>query len=363
MPSIVMIGTAPGGASGVATVVETYTAHGLFQRWDAIYLPTHRGGRYARKVLVALGAWMEFMARLAHGRVALLHVHLASNASFWRKALFILPAQLFRVGYVLQVHGGGFAEFHASRLPPTRRLIRHVLRHAERVIAVSPEWRDALAAIEPESRIEIVPNPVEVPAWQAGLEARPPNVVFLGVLCERKGVYDLLQAWPAVVKTVPDAHLVLCGPGELDAVRALSRELGIESSVRVAGWVAGDAKESLVRSAWAVVLPSHVEALPMAILEALAAGVPVVQPRHAAFPEVVEATGGGIIAEANVKALADAIESLLLDPPRARALGETGQRAALQRFNVQRMAEGVLNVYREALRSGPRPSTLDVRPA
>src|SRR5258705_13957983 len=107
-PKIVMIGTAPGGAGGVSAIVEIYAAHGLFQRWDAVYLPTHRSGTKARKMWVALGAWIDFIARLAHGRVALLHVHLASNASFWRKALFILPAHVLRVAYVLHLHGGDF---------------------------------------------------------------------------------------------------------------------------------------------------------------------------------------------------------------------------------------------------------------
>ncbi len=83
------------------------------------------------------------------------------------------------------------------------------------------------------------------------------------------------------------------------------------------------------------------------------------QPRHAAFPEIVESTGGGLIAEPTAAALAAAIEELLFNPARARALGEAGQRAVLQRFSVQRMAEDVLNVYREAALSGFQASNPD----
>ena len=77
------------------------------------------------------------------------------------------------------------------------------------------------------------------------------------------------------------------------------------------------------------------------LIEAMAAGVPVVQPRHAAFPELVEATGGGVIAEANAPSLAAALEQLLLDPARVRAIGEAGRQAVAQGFTVDRMAEGV----------------------
>jgi glycosyltransferase involved in cell wall biosynthesis len=88
-----------------------------------------------------------------------------------------------------------------------------------------------------------------------------------------------------------------------------------------------------------------------------------VQPRHAAFPEIVEATGGGLIAEPNAPALAVRVEELFLNPARAREMGEAGQRAVLQRFNVQRMAEDVLNVYREAALPPSQRSTLIPQPS
>ena len=77
--------------------------------------------------------------------------------------------------------------------------------------------------------------------------------------------------------------------------------------------------------------------------------MPVVQPRHAAFPELVEATGGGVIAEANAGALAGAIETLLLDPARLRALGEAGQGSVRERFTMDQMAAGVEAACKELL--------------
>jgi glycosyltransferase involved in cell wall biosynthesis len=84
------------------------------------------------------------------------------------------------------------------------------------------------------------------------------------------------------------------------------------------------------------------------MIEALAAGVPVVKPRHAAFPEIVEATGGGILCEpGNPRALADAWETLLADPARARALGLQGREAVHREFTMERMADRFLEVTRE----------------
>ena len=84
----------------------------------------------------------------------------------------------------------------------------------------------------------------------------------------------------------------------------------------------------------------------MFITEALAEGVPVVQPRVAAFPEVVEATGGGVLYDPNEPgALVSALESLLLDPDRARELGRRGHDAVFEKFGIDRMAKDFAAVY------------------
>ena len=361
-PKIVMIGTAPGGAGGVAAVVETYAAHGLFQRWDAVYLPTHRSGSKAQKSLVALAAWADFMARLALGRVALLHVHLASNASFWRKASFILPALALRVGYVLHVHGGDFIGFYRGRGGLARALIRFLLRHAERVIALSPQWREELAGLEPSSRIVVIPNPVEVPAWQASLAEAPPVVLFLGELRERKGVHDLLRAWPGVLETAPGARLALCGAGSADEILALARSLGVESSVRLLGWIEGEVKEALLRKAWMLALPSHVEALPMAVLEALAAGVPVVATRVGGIPAAVEdGRSGLLIAPRDVGALSAALASLICDGATRTAMGRAARERAVVDFSSEVIVPRIEALWREIV---PQQETrAQVRPA
>ena len=343
-----MLGTAPGMRSGIASVVETYAAHGLFQRWDAVYVSTHRNGSAVDKAAIAGGAGMDLVARLATGRVALLHAHLASYASFWRKALLLLPARLLGVPYILHLHGGAFVEFYGRQPALAQRFIRGTFADAARVIALSEEWRDALLAIEPRMRIDVIPNPVEVPAWQASLERRPPTVLFLGMLLERKGVADLLRAWPAVLAAVPDAQLVLAGAGEVDAARAMASELGIASSVRIEGWVEGETKERLLRRAWVLALPSHVEALPMAVLEALAAGVPVVATRVGGVPALVEdGRHGRLVAARDVPALSAALAQVLRDAAGRRALGHAARERAVGEFSSELIVPRIEALWRE----------------
>jgi glycosyltransferase involved in cell wall biosynthesis len=94
------------------------------------------------------------------------------------------------------------------------------------------------------------------------------------------------------------------------------------------------------------------EAFGLYLIESLAAGVPVVQPAHSAFPEVVQATGGGLLCDAHdLNALADALGTLLLDPARARALGESGRKAVAEKFSAATMARQVADLCAEAIRS------------
>jgi len=93
------------------------------------------------------------------------------------------------------------------------------------------------------------------------------------------------------------------------------------------------------------------EAFGLYVIEAMAAGVAVVQPRTAAFPELIEATGGGDLCEpGDAKALGSLIEELLLHPDRARSLGEAGRRAVFERFSAEAMAAGMLRAFQQVVR-------------
>ncbi len=84
------------------------------------------------------------------------------------------------------------------------------------------------------------------------------------------------------------------------------------------------------------------------VLEALAAGVPVVEPASGVFPELLEMTGGGVLCEPNnAEALAAAMEPLLLKPDYARKLGKQGRDAVFEKFNIEQTAEEIVRIYGE----------------
>lgn len=84
------------------------------------------------------------------------------------------------------------------------------------------------------------------------------------------------------------------------------------------------------------------------VLEALASGVPVVEPASGVFPELLEITGGGLLFEPNnVEALTDAISSLLLDPAKAQKLSQQGRAAVTEKFNIEQTAVQMIRIYEQ----------------
>src|SRR5439155_5103143 len=117
---------------------------------------------------------------------------------------------------------------------------------------------------------------------------------------------------------------------------------GLADDVQFLPNLSRDDKIAFLQSLSALSVPAtYGESFGLYVIEALAAGVPVVQPRHAAFPELIEATGRGLLREPDdPESLAAAVEEVLRDPAAARAMGARGREAVRERFNVTRMAEG-----------------------
>jgi glycosyltransferase involved in cell wall biosynthesis len=332
---IVMIGPRRDVRGGISAMVNVYHDQGLFDRWQARYLPTHRDGSKLAKAWQAAKSLATYLSWLLMGKVTLLHVHIASDASFWRKSLFIVPSRMLRVPYLLHMHGGNFTEFYRSRSPLVQRFMRWIYGGARCVIALSEEWRVAISEVQPSARIEVIPNPISIPPPRPTQDDGPPRVLFLGVVRERKGVTDLLRAWPAVLYRVPRARLVLAGTGDIDAARELAIELGVADSVEMPGWIVGDEKSRLMREATVFTLPSHFEALPMSVLEAMAAGLPVVATRVGGIPTTIEDGATGILIEPrDVEGLAGALAFLLTNIPARRRIGEGARKAAMERFSA-----------------------------
>lgn len=349
MKTIVMLGTSMETMGGIAAVVRVYQEAGLLQRFGVRYLATHCDGSRRRKLGAMLRAYAVFAGMLLRGRVGLVHMHLASRASFWRKSGFFLLARLFRVPAILHLHGGGFARFYAEECGPLRRrFVRYVFEHSARVVVLSEGWRDWVQSAFRVPHVVCLYNPVLLPP-ASRWEARSPGAVLsLGRLGQQKGSYDLLQAAARVAPQLAGLELRLGGDGELEAVRAQAVRMGIAGQVQLLGWVSGEGKQRQLALARLFALPSYFEGLPMSVLEAMAAGLPVLATAVGGIPEAVaDGVEGFLVAPGDVDALAARLAQLLEDDALARRMGEAARRKVESTFCSDAVLPRVERLYRE----------------
>ena len=185
----------------------------------------------------------------------------------------------------------------------------------------------------------------------------PFTVGYLARICPEKGLHVLIDGFRQLAERVGQEQVRLRIAGYLgardkdyhdDCVRAVERA-GLSSVVEFCGEVDREGKIAFLHSIDVMSVPTvYREPKGRSILEALACGVPVVQPAHGTFPELVEATGGGLLVEpGDSSALAEALGRLLADRDRARELGRSGRAAVQQEFTDDAMAARMIDVYRE----------------
>ena len=232
----------------------------------------------------------------------------------------------------------------------------------DRLIALCHAQRRTYERIGvPTTRFSTVPNgirprgtgPGRAAARAAlGLEPQQPVVLTVGRLAVQKGHRYLIDAVPELASRFPDVAVVIIGKGPLDErLRAQAAELGVADRVRLVGF-RPDAR-MLLDAADVFVLPSRQEGMPLAALEAMEAGVPVVATRVIGTAEVVvDGETGILVPREDPPALAAAIGRLLDDPARAARFGEAGRRRYLDGFTSGRMAADTVAVYEDVLVSG-----------
>jgi glycosyltransferase involved in cell wall biosynthesis len=242
------------------------------------------------------------------------------------------------------------------------RLMAWTLRHrADRVIAVSESARQhvlARAGLR-KKQTATIHNGIDLEAFTldraadaAALRARleigatAPVLTTVAVLRAPKGIDDMLEALPSILSDHPDLVYLVAGDGDRrPALEAATRRLGIEESVRFMGRTSD--VPLVLAAADAFVLPSHSEALPTVIIEAMAAALPVVATTVGGTPELVDHGSTGILVPPHSpNRLAEAVSRLFSSPRQSEALGISGRRAALDRFGIERQAARLANEYR-----------------
>jgi glycosyltransferase involved in cell wall biosynthesis len=303
-----------------------------------------RGSRLDVAPMVRLGRL------LSSGQVDLVHAH-KFGSNVWGAAL----GHLGHVPVVIShEHTWSFEGQIARRL-----IDRHIVsRFSDTVIAVSQADRRRMISIVgmPNERVTLIPNgiPQPRPLHAASVRANfgiaddAPLLAQTAVLRPQKAIVTMLEAMVVVHERQPAARLLVLGPGDPSALQARAAELGVTDAVSFIGQ--RDDVDDILAAADMGVLSSEFEGMPLAILEYMAAGLPVVSTGVGGVPEIVcEGQTGLLVPRGDSRALAEGIGRLIADPELAREMGLNGRRRQRERFSAAAMIREITALYERLL--------------
>jgi glycosyltransferase involved in cell wall biosynthesis len=332
-----------GGISSVEQLICDYLPPYVAMR----HVPTMEDGSAIAKASVFARGVQILRRSLESLDPTIIHIHFASRGSTLRKV--ILAEMVARAGrpLVMHAHGSEFDSFHRKLPAAVRRNVNRTLQRANVFITLSTQWRDFYVEeceISP-SQIVVLPNPVRVPPEVVDRAGRPRvQFLHLGRLGERKGSYDLVNAFAGLPRAIRDrARLVLAGDGDVEGVRKLAEPLG--DQVEVHSWIDVHERDRLLRESDVFALPSRAEGVPMALLEAMANGLPSITSPVGGIPDVFRNGFDGLmVTPGNVEQIRAGMTRLICDDA-ARVTAGRNARERAYAFDVHVYARRLADIY------------------
>ncbi len=292
------------------------------------------GGRLRHLIYLAEAAHLA--RRCQDLRIPHVHAHFGTNSA----TVAMLAAQMGGAGYSFTAHGP--EEFDAPRalcLGTKADLARFT-------IAISSFGRSQLyrwTKAETWPRLHVVHCGIE--PWRFGdpasLPKGGPHLVAVGRFSEQKGFGLLVQAIALAAQDLPDLHLTLVGDGDMrPALQAAIAAAGLQRHITLTGWLDEARVRAALDGAQALVLPSFAEGLPVVLMEAMAAGRPVIATSIAGIPELVTPDTGWLVPAGDATALAEAIRAMATCPhDHLVRMGHAARARVLNRHDINRAAE------------------------
>jgi glycosyltransferase involved in cell wall biosynthesis len=365
-PKILIIGPTPPPYHGVALstrlILDSPVLHG-FQR---VHLDTadrrgieNIGAFELGNIMLGLWHFVRFMGLLAWYRPQLVYLPISQGTGgYLRDLLFLLPSQALGIPTVVHLRGSEFRAFYTGAGRVMQALIRRSLGAARRVIVVGESLREVFAGLVVPDRIVAVPNgTVDFAAGGAVGHPRGDRVqgLFLSNLRRRKGVFVTLEAAIEALDRFPVLEFTFAGAWEAEADRqqaaARLRDCNVADRIHFVGTVTGDDKHRLMMESHFLVFPPiEPEGHPRVVIEAMAAGLPIITTRQGAIAEtIVDGQTGFLVAPGDAPAIVEKIACLITDPQRREAMGCAARRRFLAEYTADASNTRLAGVFSDVL--------------
>lgn len=304
---------------GIASVLNTYSS---FIR-PFKFVRTHASElNRIQKIWYALSGYAMLVWKLMTDRdIEIVHIHSASNSSFWRKSYAIRIAKGMGKKVIFHCHGGGFKEFREE----TPQRVDKILHMADCVVCLSEEWKEYFESLGCKN-VTIVKNVICEPKLLHIKKDGLIHFLFLGLICDNKGIFDVLNVISEHRDELAGKILLhIGGNGQTQRLLSKIKEYGLDELVVFEGWVNKEKKQHLLNLADVFLLPSYIEGVPISILEAESYHKPVITTNVGGIPSIVKDQVSGLfVRPGNANDIYSAIKKMSEDETLRCQYGEAG---------------------------------------
>jgi glycosyltransferase involved in cell wall biosynthesis len=367
---IVIIGPTPPPYNGMSVVIGNLLRSDLRNHFDIISLDTadRRGlanvGRLDLfNVVLALKHGLQFLWILVARRPEIIYVCIAQNTlGYLRDCVFMVPALLAGRKVVAHLHGSDFRRFYEQTSFTMKWLIRWTLSRVNKMIVLGSGLTGLFKGIVPDDRMAVIPNGIKPFAYentnsQKQSDHKHFRILYLGTLMKTKGFMEFLRSIPMILKEVPSSQFMLvgehCYPGEMQEAYEFIKTNHLSDVIELPAVLVGNNKEAmLLKSDVFVFPPIAAEGQPLVILEAMAAGLPVISTPQGAIPDmVIDGVNGFLVPPGDPAAIAEKVVLLLKDEPLRLRMGEYSHGIFLKRFTLDRWRNDMKNMFLQVSRA------------
>lgn len=341
---VLVIGPDLNGRGGISSVIQYHSR--LSEPFH--FIASCKGGKsiagkYFHAMLVFFRCFCYFLTQ----PICIVHIHTASYNDFWRNALFMIYAKLFRKQVILHIHGGKFEQFYMSH----KYMVRHVCRKADALVTVSTYFVDFLKKEQMNHKVFLLPNGIyPSKTIHNKIDRYPIQLLYLGALDEQKGIFDVLKCLYIYKEELQNKVILhIWGNKDTATLHRLIKQYNLYESVIYHGWATAEQKERLFNAADIFIHPSYFESFGISILEAMSYRLPIITTSVGGITDLVKDNVNGIFVDpGNIEQIHMAIERLVNDAALRTKMGIESEKKAT-RFTPDKIERILQSIYMELL--------------
>jgi glycosyltransferase involved in cell wall biosynthesis len=363
-PLVILTGPPASRGFGISTHIRMLKASTLADRFELEHVElggeswSSSSPRRAKRILAQLS---HFRGTVRRRRPSLVHINTAPDTkAFLRDAVALRLVPQRTTGTVLEFHGGFGKRTVLNGAGPLRSFAAGSLRRASSIITLDQFHSDALERLCPGlQNVRAIPNFLEPEMMSAlgdvanGAAGGTLRLLFMGRVAREKGVFDAIEATRMLREKGIDVMLAVAGTGDdLEEAKALAASHDLGGAVEFLGYVAGAEKVKAYGASDVLLFPTYWdEGFPYVLLEAMAAGLPIISTTYGVMPSLVrDGVNGYLVAPRDQQALAEKVETFVRNPGLLAEMGKGNRLLVEERYGVEAAAKAYGDLYDELLK-------------